>query len=266
MNTLVVKLGGSEGLDLSRCLDDLIAIAQTRPVVIVHGVSGEMNRLCAERDHPVRMLTSPSGHSSRYTDATTRDIYVEAAERVNQHIVDYLREADMDATGMTGDRVVAYGERKSAFRAMIDGRRMMVRDDYSGTITQINADHLRELLDSGQVPVVPPMASSLDGLLNVDGDRAAASTAAALNAKALVILSNVRGLYRDFPDEDAFVRTVSGSQIDDALEWAQGRMKRKVIAAGEALDGGVRHVVIGDGRVNRPVQYALNGNGTEFIP
>ena len=266
MNTLIVKLGGGEGLDLSRCLDDLIAIAQTRPLVVVHGVSGEMNRLCAERNHPVRMLTSPSGHSSRYTDAATRDLYVEAVESVNRHIVGYLREARIDATGMTGDHIAVCGERKRAFRAMIDGRRVMVRDDYSGTITTVDGNHLRSLLDNGQVPVVPPMASSPDGLLNVDGDRAAASTAATLNAAELVILSNVRGLYRNFPNEDSFVQTVIGRQIDDALNWAQGRMKRKVIAAGEALDGGVRRVVIGDGRVDHPVQFALNGNGTEFTP
>ncbi|MCB9454412.1 MAG: hypothetical protein H6671_00325 [Anaerolineaceae bacterium] len=77
--------------------------------------------------------------------------------------------------------------------------------------------------------------------------------------KNLVILSNVRGLYRHFPDEASFVGQVQAGQIDDAMHWAQGRMKRKVLGAKTALESGVRRVVIGDGRVVDPVSRALTG-------
>jgi acetylglutamate/LysW-gamma-L-alpha-aminoadipate kinase len=264
-NLLVVKIGGGEGLDLARCVDDLAALAAVRPLIVVHGVSAAMNALCAERGIPVRTITSPNGHSSRYTDPQTRDTYVEAANSVNFDLVERLKMRGIRATGMTNERIVLRGERKAAIRAVVDGRVRMIRDDYSGSIDGVNAAPLREALAVGCIPVVPPYAASADGLLNVDGDRASAAIAGALGAAELVILSNVRGLYRSFPDESSFVPRVERREIERALDWAQGRMKRKVLGAQEALAGGVRRVVIADGRADSPVTGALGGAGTEFV-
>ena len=111
---------------------------------------------------------------------------------------------------------------------------------------------------------MPPMAMSADGLLNVDGDRASASIAQALDAETLVILSNVSGVYRNFPDESSLVRDVPSQEIERVMGWAQGRMKRKVLGAQEAIEGGVHRVVIGDGRIEQPVTQALQGAGTVF--
>jgi [amino group carrier protein]-L-2-aminoadipate 6-kinase len=258
-NRLVVKIGGGAGLDMTRCARDVARVAQERPVVVVHGVSDALNRLCEARGVEVRTLTSPTGHTSRYTDPQTRDLFVEAAESVNAELVALLRENGVEAVGVTG---AICGERKTAVRAVVDGRVRIVRDDYSGTITGVNTD---AILSASGVVVLPPLALSADGLLNVDGDRASAAVAAALDANDLVILSNVRGLYRVFGDEATFVDCVSRDRLDTALGWAEGRMKRKVIGAQEALDGGVRRVVIADGRVEMPVQGALNGIGTQFL-
>lgn len=260
-NILVVKLGGGEGLDLQASIADLARAAGERPLIVVHGVSAEANRLCEERGVPVRMMTSPSGHSSRYTDAPTRDIYVEAAANMSARIVD-----EFAAHGIRAERVenALQGERKNAVRAMVNGRIRVIRDNYTGTVQSVNVDSIMDLLSQGIVPVIPPQALSDDGWLNVDGDRAAASTAAALGARDLIILSNVRGLYRSFPDESSFVNSVPRTQMDAAMDWAQGRMKRKVLGAQEALDGGVQRVMIADGRINRPVENALNGAGTVF--
>jgi acetylglutamate/LysW-gamma-L-alpha-aminoadipate kinase len=71
-------------------------------------------------------------------------------------------------------------------------------------------------------------------------------------------------LYRNFPDEASFVAEVNLRDIDHAMQWAQGRMKRKVLGAQEAIAGGVGRVVIGDGRLNHPVTQALQGIGTVF--
>jgi acetylglutamate/LysW-gamma-L-alpha-aminoadipate kinase len=264
-NILVVKLGGAEGLDLDASCDDLAAQAADRPMVVVHGVSALANRLCEESGHPMQTLTSPSGHTSRYTDPVTRDIFVTAAEIANQMVVERLRERGINAIGLVGDETVIHGERKSAIRAVVAGRVRVVRDDYSGSITGVDADRLQQLIQAGYVPVLPPMAASDEGLLNIDGDRASAAVAGALHAHELVILSNVRGLYREFPNEDSFVQQVPGHQLQSALDWAQGRMKRKVLGAQEALDGGVERVIISDGRVHHPVQNALAGQGTVFI-
>jgi acetylglutamate/LysW-gamma-L-alpha-aminoadipate kinase len=264
-NILVVKLGGGEGLDLDASCDDLADMARNRPMVVLHGVSALANRMCEEAGHPVQMLTSPSGHSSRYTDPVTRDIFVQASEIANREVVERLRARGINAIGLTGDETPILGERKKAVRAIVAGRVRVVHDDYSGSINGANSDHITQLLQAGYVPVLPPMAMSEDGLLNIDGDRAAAAVASALRAAELVILSNVRGLYRNFPDEASFVGQVSSQQFGSALEWAQGRMKRKVLGAQEALDGGVARVIIGDGRVSNPVQQALAGQGTVFI-
>lgn len=261
---LVVKIGGTRGVDMERCAHDLARLARQRPVIVVHGVSAMMDALCAERGLPVRTLTSPSGHTSRYTDPATRDVFVEAAERVNGQLVEGLRRAGIAAHGLIGAGVPLWGERKDAVRAVIDGRVRIVRDDYSGSITRVDAAAIRRALSAGEVAVVPPLANSADGLLNVDGDRAGAALAGSIGASDYVILSSVRGLYRRFPDESSFVEQVDGRDLDAALAWAQGRMKRKVIGAGEALRAGVPRVIIGDGRIHAPISAALGGAGTEF--
>ena len=270
-NLLVVKFGGAEGMDPAAGCADLIALLRRtqRPVVLVHGVSAEADRLAAQRGVPTRTLTSPSGHTSRYTDSRTRELFVQAAEQVNARILDCLRADGVDAVGLTGARTAIRARRKQALRALIDGRRRIIRDDYSGTITDVLRPRLlRHLtaghLTAGRLPVLPPLADSPDGLLNIDGDRAAAAVAVALGAAELVILSNVRGLYRDFPREDSLVAEVPFAQREEALAWARGRMKRKVLAAGEALDGGVQRVIISDGRARQPLAQALTGAGTVF--
>lgn len=261
---LVVKLGGGEGLDMAAACNDLADFARARSLVVVHGVSAAMNRLCAQRGVKAQSLTSPSGHSSRYTPPAVRDIYVEAARQVNDSIVSSLDLRGVCARGLAWDRVVLRAARKKAIRAIVKGRVRMVRDDHSGSIRAVDAAILQEAIKTEHVPVLPPMAASDEGLLNVDGDRAAAAVAGALQAETLIILSNVRGLYREFPDEGSFVPAVCRSQLGQALDWAQGRMKRKVLAAQEALSAGVGTVIIADGRGQKAVSRALAGEGTWF--
>ncbi len=251
-NLLVVKLGGGEGLDMPRACRDLAEIAQTRPLIVVHGVSARMNQMCEDMNVPVRSLTSPGGHSSRYTDERTRDVFAAAARSVNDEICEWLNGYNVNAQGVT-ENIAIEGNRKKAIRAVVDGRVRIVRDDYTGSISGVDGTSLSNLLEQGVVPVLPPMAISDDGLLNIDGDRASAAVAAELNADTLIILSNIAGLYRDFENDDAPVAEVPANRIEEAMEWAQGRMKRKVLGAQEALDGGVRRVIIGDGRISNPV-------------
>jgi acetylglutamate/LysW-gamma-L-alpha-aminoadipate kinase len=77
-----------------------------------------------------------------------------------------------------------------------------------------------------------------------------------------VLLTAVPGLMRSFPDESSLVRYLPLSSLDGALEFAQGRMKKKILGAQEALDGGVQRAVIADGRIENPITGALAGNGT----
>ncbi|RPJ18040.1 MAG: [LysW]-aminoadipate kinase, partial [Chloroflexi bacterium] len=92
--------------------------------------------------------------------------------------------------------------------------------------------------------------------------RAAAMVAAALKAEALILLTAVPGLMKKFPDESTLIRQLPQSQLLAASEAAQGRMKKKVLGAQEALKGGVGRVIIADGRIEKPISAALTGTGT----
>ncbi len=88
--------------------------------------------------------------------------------------------------------------------------------------------------------------------------------AAAFNAEALIILSNVPGLLREFPDESTLIREIPRAKADDFMQYAEGRMKKKVMGAVEAIGEGVQQVIFADGRVEAPVSAALNGAGTQI--
>ena len=265
---LVVKIGGAQGIDLAAVCKDIAAMEKKGfRLVLAHGGSERTSRLAAEMGHPARFLHSPSGYVSRYTDRKTRDIYVEAVKAINGEIVHQLSKFGVHAVGLTTpDSCVLLGERKRAIRAVFDGRVRVIRDDYSGYPVKVRHKFLAKVMDLGQVPVVPPLALSLeDGFLNIDGDRVAATISGALSADIMVLLSNVRGLYRHYPDHASLVHEIPRSQLDLAMSWAQGRMKRKIRSVQEALDLGVPRAAIADGRGPQPLKNALAGGGTWFV-
>ena len=128
---------------------------------------------------------------------------------------------------------------------------------------KINTNLLTLLLDHGYTPVLcPPGMSYESELMNVDGDRAAAVLAVALRAATLVILSNVPGLLRDVGDANSLVRRIDKAHMASYMDLALGRMKKKVMGAAEALEQGVGTVILGDARLEHPIQQALQGQGT----
>jgi [amino group carrier protein]-L-2-aminoadipate 6-kinase len=130
-------------------------------------------------------------------------------------------------------------------------------------VEQINTGLLTLLLDHGYTPVLcPPGLSYESEIINVDGDRAAAVLAAAFKAATLVILSNVPGLLRDVNDANSLVRRIDRVHMSSYMDLAQGRMKKKVMGAAEALEQGVGTVILGDARLEHPIQQALQGQGT----
>ena len=264
---IVVKAGGGEGLDMSAVVADVAELAkQGEQVVLVHGGSHETNVISEKLGHPARLVTSVSGHSSRYTDRDTLEIFVMVtAGRINKLIVEQLQQLGVNAVGLCGlDGRLMEGERESSLRIVENGKRKILRGEYSGKIEKVNADLLRTLLEAGYTPVVAPVAISYESEgLNVDGDRAAAAIGAALKADKVVILTNVPGILRDVEDEGSLIDHIAAAKAEDVLEqYAQGRMKRKVLGAVEALRDGVGQVVIADGRAANPVRRALDGEGT----
>jgi acetylglutamate/LysW-gamma-L-alpha-aminoadipate kinase len=257
---IVVKVGGSTGIDRAAVARDLAAlVAGGERAVLVHGASAETDALASALGHPPRTIVSPSGQQSRRTDRRTLELFAMAALGVETFAyVELLRRAGIAAVGVFG---ILSGPRKNV-RALEDGRTVLLRDDYTGKVESVDVEMLRALLDRGHVPVLPPLALSPDGEgLNVDGDRAAAAVAAALGAETLVILTNVPGLLRSVDDPASLVATAS---LDEADALAQGRMKKKALAAREAIAAGVARVVIASGRVERPIARALAGEGTHL--
>ncbi len=86
--------------------------------------------------------------------------------------------------------------------------------------------------------------------------------ASSLRADHLIILSNVPGLLRDFPDESTLIRRIEPARANEFMEHAQGRMRIKVLGAMEAIEMGVGRVIFADGRREAPIRAALAGEGT----
>jgi [amino group carrier protein]-L-2-aminoadipate 6-kinase len=265
----VVKLGGTNGVNYTAiCQEAAALIEQGQSLVLVHGGSAEANALGEQLGYPPRFIQSPSGFTSRYTDRRTLEIFTMAVNgRVNTTLVSQLQGLGVNAIGLSGlDGRLLVATRKETVQSVENGKRKIIRDDYSGKISQVNKELLFTLLSLGYTPVIAPLALGPSGeALNVDADRTAAVIAAALGSANLILLTAVPGLLRAFPDENSLIRTLPRARIDEALEMAQGRMKKKVLGAQEALSGGVSRVVIADGRIDNPITAALAGFGTVIL-
>src|SRR5947209_1103475 len=152
---MVVKVGGAEGNDIDNVLIDL---APRRDYVLVHGGSNEVDRLAEALGRPTRYITSPSGVVSRYTDKETMEVFTMAlAGKMNTAIVARLQSLGAPAIGLSGvDGGLIKGHRKEAVRAVDNGRVLLVKDDHSGTVDEVNAGLVQLLFDAGYVPVVCP--------------------------------------------------------------------------------------------------------------
>lgn len=265
---LVIKVGGGISIDSDAVVADVARLrADGRAVVLVHGGAETTNAVAEALGHPPEFVTSESGHVSRRTDRRTLEIFeMVYCGQLNKMWVEKFQRAGVNAVGLSGlDGRLFEGTRKDTLRIRVDGKRLVLRDDWTGTVERVNVGLLRMLLDAGYLPVLtPPGASTMGDAINVDGDRAAAMVAGALEAEALVILSNVPGLLREFPDESTLIREIPRAQAESFMAYAEGRMKKKVLGAVEAIGTGVRKVVFADGRVASPVSAALAGGGTHI--
>lgn len=258
----VVKVGGSEGIDYDLFLSDL---ANYDELILVHGGSHELNWISTELGKPPKFVESVSGYTSRYTDRDTLEIFnMVYAGKMNKMIVEKLQKLGVNAIGLTGmDGRLLEGRRKAVLKIKEAGKRRVLRGDHSGIIERVNTELLQLLLARGYKPVLTPPAISYGGTaINVDGDRVAAELAKALKVDRLIILSNVPGLLRRVEDETSLIKRISTDEIDHYAHYAQGRMKKKLLGAKEALEGGVDVVILGDARGEAPLTRALNGEGT----
>ncbi len=260
---IVIKLGGGADIDPQPLLAELAELEE--PWVLVHGGNEELTELSERLGHPARFVTSPSGHVSRFTDAeTVTHIQMAYRGRINNDLVRRLNVLGCKAVGLSGvDSGILRARRKDSVRVVQDGRKLILRGDHTGTITSVDAFFLRTIMQAGRRPVLTLPALADDGsAVNVDGDRAAASVAAALGADRLIILSNVPGLLRDVHDPSSLIAHIPRDDLEEAGRFAQGRFRKKMLAVQEALDGGVPSIVLGNANGPRPLGSALDGHGT----
>ena len=264
---IVVKVGGGKEINLDAVTTDLAELHKAgEQIVLVHGGNYETNVLSEKLGHPPKFVTSISGYESRYTDRQTLEIFeMVYCGKINKSIVEMLQQKGVNAIGLSGiDGRLLEGTRKDAIKIIdAEGRRRVLRDDFTGKVERVNLDLLNLLLGAGYLLAITPPAISYAGeAINVDGDRAAAVVAAALKAQQLIILSNVPGLLRDVQDESSLITSVKKEAIEATMAFAQGRFKKKVMGATEALQEGVGQVIFADARIERPISAALAGKGT----
>src|SRR6202023_1785294 len=243
---LVVKIGGS----VTHPDHVLREVAEMdEPVVIVQGARRELDQLSRRLGSPPRIVESGRGDSTRYTDSETMDHFLMAyAGKVNKRIVERLRQLGVNAIGLTGmDGGIVRGCRRADLRITENGRTKVLHDNHVGTIESVDPSLLALLIERGYTPVLTPPIAGEDGTaLNIDGDHMAAEIAVALEARALVILSDTSGLLQDVSVSTSTIGEVEPDSVDTLIEMTGGRMRTKIRAADRARTLGVE-AVLSDG-------------------
>ena len=257
---LVIKMGGSilkKGTS-QNLVADLKEVAKTNRIILVHGGGVEVTEIASKLGKEQKFIISPEGFRSRYTDKETIEIYTMVmAGKINKQIVLALQAQGIQAVGITGlDAATLKAERKTKLIAVDErGRKRVMDGGYTGKITEVNVELLSLLLEKRFVPIVTPIALSQDSEpLNVDGDRTAAIIAGALKADCLILLTDVQGLML----KGKCVPKISSTEVKEVQSGIGSGMSTKVHAALEALNHGVKEVIVTSGMGNQPISSALN--------
>jgi acetylglutamate/LysW-gamma-L-alpha-aminoadipate kinase len=204
-----------------------------------------------------RFVVSPEGIRSRYTDRETAEIYqMVMSGLLAKRIVSALNLAGLKSISLSGaDGLLLQGKRKTKLIIMDDrGRKVAIEGGYTGKVVGVNSSLMDALLSQGYVPVVSPVAAGESAEpLNLDGDRAASSLATGANAESIIFLTNVDGLSLDV----GLVAHLTPSEASSELPKIGFGMQKKVMAAIEAVDGGVREAIICSGTRGSPLTKAL---------
>ena len=138
---------------------------------------------------------------------------------------------------------------------------------FVGRITAVDTSEIHSLLNQGKVPVIAPVASNADGTgaLNVNGDLVAAAIAGALDALALIVMTDVPGIYRNWPDRGSLISSITRDELFEIKDSFADGMSPKVAACLEAIDGGARAVRIIDGKDPEAFALALENSGGTLV-
>jgi acetylglutamate/LysW-gamma-L-alpha-aminoadipate kinase len=255
----VIKLGGSilkEGAS-SDLITDLKGILEENKAVLVHGGGVEVTEIASKLGKEQKFIISPEGFRSRYTDKETIEIYTMVmAGKINKQIVLAMQSQGISTIGLSGlDAKILQAERKKRIIEVDgQGRKRVLDGSYTGKINHVNTELLHLLLEKGYTPIVTPIATSEEyEPLNVDGDRTAAMVAGALKADRLILLTDVQGLML----KGERIPKIGAKEVKEVLSSIGAGMSTKVHAGLEALNQGVKEVIITSGAGKNPISTAL---------
>lgn len=265
MKEIIIKVGGGQAINWDYICEDIVSLIKERKIIIVHGASAKRDEVGKQLGLPTKTVISPSGITSVYTDKKALEVFLMVyCGLVNKEIVIKLQGKGINAVGLSGiDGKLWQAKRKKDILIAEKGKIKLLRDNYTGRVEKINSKFIQLLLRNNYLPVIcPPAVSFENEIVNTDNDWATAVMAGALGIKELVILFEAPGLLRNVNDENSVVHHINKSKLDNCLNFAQGRMKKKVLGAKKAFELGIKKIYWGDGRIKHPIINALKGKGT----
>ena len=264
--TVVVKYGGHAmtSPELQQAFaEDIVFLRYCGVrVVVVHGGGPQIT---AHLDR----LGVPSEFRGGYrvtTAETVQVVRMVLVGQVNSDVVAGINVHGPFAVGLSGeDAQLLTVERRDV---LVDGE--LVDIGLVGDVVDVQPAILTALLDEGKVPIVATVARGLDGeLYNVNADTAASAVAVALGAEKLIVLTDVEGLYADWPDSDEVISSLTADELTALVPGLSSGMVPKMEACLRAVQGGVPRAHVLDGRVPHSLLLELftdEGVGTMVTP
>ncbi len=265
---IVVKFGGnamvSESLTRSFAEDIVyLRYAGLKPVV-VHGGGPQISEMLERLN-----IESEFRGGYRVTTPEAMDVVrMVLTGKINPELVGQINEHGPLATGLSGEDAGLFEGQKRT--ALVDGEAVDL--GHVGDVVAVNPSTVHAQLEAGLIPVVSSIAPDKDqpgNSLNVNADAAASALAVALGAAKLVILTDVAGLYSDWPDTSSLVSVIEAPELRAMLPSLESGMIPKMTACLDAVDGGVEKAAIIDGRVPHSILlevFTQRGIGTEVVP
>ncbi|AAT88564.1 acetylglutamate kinase [Leifsonia xyli subsp. xyli] len=265
---IVVKFGGNAMVseELQRTFaEDMVYLRYAGLLpVIVHGggpqISAMLDRLGIQSEF--------RGGYRVTTPEAMEVVRMVLTGQINRDIVAAINKHGPLAAGLSGEDAALFQGRKRG--AVVDGEAVDL--GLVGDVIGVNPEAVLAQIDAGRIPVVSSIAPDIDEpgqSLNVNADAAAAALAVALRAAKLVILTDVAGLYSDWPNRDSLLSKITARELRELLPGLESGMIPKMAACLAAVDGGVEKAEIIDGRIEHSILlevFTQSGIGTEVAP
>ena len=263
---VVVKFGGNAMVDaeLQKAFAEDMAYLRwvgIRPVV-VHGGGPQISARLAELG-----IESEFRCGFRVTTSETISIVRDVLrDQISAQLATLIQDAGAKTLVMSGEDANLFRAEKTALETE-DGP---VDIGLVGEVTQVNPRIVLEALEAGKIPVISTVAPTTSGeLLNVNADLAAAALAVALGAEKLMVLTDVPGLYSDWPNRDSLVSEITSKELETMLPTLESGMIPKMQSCLKAVQGGVPTAHVIDGRTPHSILleiFTVTGVGTIVLP